>query len=482
MPAGKRVPLASGGNFAMIGGNMVFALRFVLVFLLAVALLTGAGPVSAQDNPANTPPPTIAPPTVAPPATETPRPVSSTAERIFEAARGKLLQIRTELAATGRQSTLGSAFLVDGDLAITNYHVVSQYVLEPNLYRLEYFTAANDHGSLQVLGFDIANDLALVKIDHSQPEHLVFDTRKLQDLTKGEQLYAMGNPLDIGFAIVEGTYNGLVERSYTPHIHFSGAVNPGMSGGPAVATNGDVVGINVATRLDGELVSFLVPAQFAVALLASAPREAPKPAALRAELARQVAARQSALYAKLEAVGLQAADFGPYVAGESKADWFTCWGQTNAEMVPKPRATVETTNCSGDSDIFIAEDLRIGQLFVTHSYIRSVDLNAFQFATYVATQNGLQWPARWREKWYTPPRCTQDFTRAAAADKAPPVEAIWCARAYKDFPDLYDVALTTVTQDRNNEALVSRLSLQAVTYEAAQSLAKQFLAALQWRK
>jgi hypothetical protein len=408
--------------------------------------------------------------------------VSSTAERIFENARGKLLQIRTELAATGRQSTLGSAFLVGNDLAITNYHVVAQYALEPNLYRLEYFTATNDHGSLQVVDFDIADDLALVKIDRAQSEHFTFDPRKLEDLTKGEQLYAMGNPLDIGFAIVEGTYNGLVERSYTPHIHFSGAVNPGMSGGPAVAANGDVVGINVATRRDGELVSFLVPAQYAVALLAHAPRDPPKPDALRAELARQIAARQSALYATLQSIGLQAANFGPYVAGESKADWFTCWGQTNAGQVPKPRATVETTNCSSDSDIFIANDLRIGHLFVTHSYIRSVDLNAFQFATYIATQNRLQWPAGWREKWYTPPRCTQDFTHAAEAGQAPPVEAIWCARAYKDFPDLYDVALTTITQDRNNEALVSRLSLQAVTYEAAQSLAKQFLAALQWHR
>jgi S1-C subfamily serine protease len=455
----------------MIGANMLSAaLRYVLVFLLAVALCR-VDAASAQDT-APTPQPT----------TEAARPVSSTAERIFENARGKLLQIHTELAATGRQSTLGSAFLVDRDIAITNYHVVSQYVLEPNLYRLEYFTAGNEHGGLQVLGFDIADDLALVKIDRAQNEHFNFDPRKLGELVKGEQLYAMGNPLDIGFAIVEGTYNGLVDRSYTPHIHFSGAVNPGMSGGPAVTSNGNVVGINVATRLDGELVSFLVPAQYAIALVMQAPREPPKPEALRAELARQIAARESELYAKLESVGLQPANFGPYVAGESKADWFTCWGQTNAGQVPKPRATVETTNCSSESDIFIANDLRIGHLYVTHSYIRSVDLNAFQFATYVATQNGLQWPSRWREKWYTQPRCTQDFTRADAADTAPPVEAIWCARAYKDFADLYDVALTTITQDRNNEALVSRLSLQAVTYEAARAVAKQFVSALQWQK
>src|ERR1700742_4370726 len=157
----------------MIRANMVRASRFLIVSLLAVAMLCRIAPALAQDTPPNPQP-----------STETPRPapVSSTAERIFEAARGKLLQIRTELAATGRQSTLGSAFLVDGDLAITNYHVVSQYVLEPNLYRLEYFTAANDHGRVQILGFDVANDLALIKIDHAQPEHFAFDPRKLDEL------------------------------------------------------------------------------------------------------------------------------------------------------------------------------------------------------------------------------------------------------------------------------------------------------------
>lgn len=452
---------------------MVVAPRFALVLLLAVAMLCRGEPASAQDDP---PSPR--------PSADAPRPaaVSSTAERIFNTARGKLLQIRTELAASGRQTTLGSAFLVDSDLAVTNYHVVSQYVLEPDLYRLEYFTAANEHGGLQVLGFDLAHDLAVVKIDRAQPERFVFDPRKLEDLVKGEQLYAMGNPLDIGFAIVEGPYNGLVERSYTQHIHFSGAVNQGMSGGPAVASDGNVVGINVATRRDGELVSFLVPAQYAVALLARAPRDPPKPETLRAELGRQIAARQSELYAKIEAIGLQPTNFGPYVAAESKADWFTCWGQTNAEQVPRPRARVETTNCSSESDIFIASDLHIGHLYVTHSYIRSVDLNAFQFASYVATQNSPQWPTRWREKWFTPPRCTQDFARAGGAGKGPPVEAIWCARAYKAFADLYDVALTFITQDRSREALVSRLTLQAVTYEAAQKLGKQFLEALQWRE
>jgi serine protease Do len=444
--------------------------------MIALALIgRPAERASAQDA---APPGPVAVPAPAPAS------VSSTAEGIYRSARSKLLQIRTVLAASGRQTTLGSAFLVDnGGIAITNYHVVSQFVLEPDLYRLEYFTAAGDHGTLQLLAFDLANDLAAVRIDQPLPDYFSFDPRPLEDLTKGEQLYAMGNPLDIGFAIVEGTYNGLVERSYTPRIHFSGAVNPGMSGGPAVAADGGVVGINVATRLGGELVSFLVPARYATALLATATQhDPPAPASLRAEVGRQIAARQAELYRTLAASGFQQADFGPYAAPESKADWFTCWGQTNAEQVPKPRAAVEVTNCNSDSDVYVASDLTVGRLAITHSYIRSIDLNAFQFASFLAQQNGVQWTGGWREKWYTPPRCTQDYTLAAPAVQSPAVEAIWCARAYKDFGDLYDIAVASVTQDRNREALVSRLSLQAVTYEDAVALSKQFFEALRWRE
>ena len=114
------------------------------------------------------------------------------------------------------------------------------------------------------MAIDVANDLALVRVDHHDQPFFEFDERAVHgELPKGERLYSMGNPLDLGFTIVEGTYNGLVDRSYNERVHFSGALNPGMSGGPTVTAEGLVVGINVAKRMGGELVSFLVPARFA---------------------------------------------------------------------------------------------------------------------------------------------------------------------------------------------------------------------------
>ena len=58
------------------------------------------------------------------------------------------------------QSSIGSGFLVSADgLAVTNYHVVSQYALEPATYRLEYIAPDGKRGAVKLLAFDIANAL-----------------------------------------------------------------------------------------------------------------------------------------------------------------------------------------------------------------------------------------------------------------------------------------------------------------------------------
>ena len=180
--------------------------------------------------------------------------VSSTADRVYASARPRLLQIRTLLESAGRQASLGSGFLISADgLAITNYHVVSQYALEPATYRLEYAAPDGSHGTLKLRAIDVVDDLAVVQLEALDDKlgrpFFDFNVRALDGtLPKGQRIYSMGNPLDLGFTIVDGTYNGRVERSYNERIHFSGAINPGMSGGPVVTADGEIVGVNVLPR------------------------------------------------------------------------------------------------------------------------------------------------------------------------------------------------------------------------------------------
>lgn len=425
----------------------------------------------------------LAQPKPAPQAAEA-APMSSTAERVYEMTRPRILQIRTLLQAAGRQTSIGSGFVVSADgLAITNYHVVSRFALDPKTYRLEYLAPDGARGALKLVAFDLAHDLAVVKLERAEMPFLEFDRRALAGrLPKGERIFAMGNPLDLGFTIVEGTYNGLVDKSYDERIHFSGAINPGMSGGPVTAADGRVVGINVSKLLDGEQLGFLVPAKYAAALLERA-RKGPPLAVdeARAEVGRQLDAWQAAFYDTLNTTGFRPAAFGRYRGLESAAPWLNCWASTNADQLPRPRTAVNTTRCSSTTGVFVSDRILTGRLDLSYAYYQAVDLNAFQFAKELSQRSaGPGFNAR-AGKRLTEQECRDDFV-AASGTTRPPLRATWCMRAYREFEGLYDVTLLALTQDQSREALLAQLTMTGVSHANAVALGRRFLEAIEWQR
>jgi serine protease Do len=418
----------------------------------------------------------------APPAAAPQASLSNAAERVYEIAKPRILQIRTLLQSAGRQSTLGSGFLVSADgLAITNYHVVSQFALDPKTYRLEYLAPDGAKGTLKLLAFDVPHDLAVVSVGRAGLPFFEFDPRALGDrLPKGERIYAMGNPLDLGFTIIEGTYNGLVDKSYDERIHFSGAINPGMSGGPVAGSDARIVGVNVAKRLDGEQVGFLVPARFAAALLERA-RNGPALVLdkAREEVGRQLDGWQAAFYEALKGQGFRSSNYGPYRGLESAAPWMTCWASTNADQLPKPRTSVNTTRCSSATGIFVSDKILTGRVDLSYSYYKALDLNAFQFSKELSQRS---WGFDGRGgKRLTEQECRDDFVLAGPGAR-PPLRATWCMRAYREFEGLYNVSLLALTQDRGREALLAQLNMQGVSYANAVALGRRFLEAIEWAR
>lgn len=409
-------------------------------------------------------------------------PLSSAAEQVYEMAKPRILQVRTLVHAAGRQTTIGSAFVVSADgYAVTNYHVVSRFALDPKTYRLEYLAPDGGKGELRLLAIDVAHDLAVVKLDRAGLPYFEFEPRALEGrLPKGERIYAMGNPLDLGFTIVEGTNNGLVDKSYDERIHFSGAINPGMSGGPVTDSDGRIVGVNVAKRLDGEQVGFLVPARFAAALVQRARGGAPLMVdKAREEVGRQLQAWQAGFYQRLEKEGFRDSTFGGYRGLESAAPWMTCWAATNADQVPKPRVSIDTTRCSSGTGIFVSDRILTGRVDVIYSYHRAIDLNAFQFAHELAQHaaaSGIDGGRRLTEQ-----SCSDDFVRDERGAR-PLLRATWCMRAYREFEGLYNVTLLVATQDREREALLAQLTMQGVSESNAIALGRRFLEGIRWAR
>ena len=209
----------------------------LLVFapLIAIAQPAARGPDSAASasNPAEAAPPP---------------PVSLSARKVYEQARSQLVQIRTVLKGQASQTSVGSGFFVSeqGHL-VTNFHVVSEAVLKPERHDLVYVTADGREAPVRILQIDVRHDLALLKAGDtdSRPFVALAFRPEARGLAQGERIYSLGNPLDVGFAVMEGNYNGMVRRSFYPQIFFGGALSGGMSGGPALDQEGNVIGVNV---------------------------------------------------------------------------------------------------------------------------------------------------------------------------------------------------------------------------------------------
>jgi S1-C subfamily serine protease len=238
-------------------------LFWMVPLLLSAALL----PALAQTPPlpAASPEPAASAPQAAP--------ISASARRLFEASRSQLVQVRTLLAQQDSQSSVGSGFVVSEDgLIVSNFHVVSQAALEPEGYRLRFVGADGRRGSLQILAIDVRRDLSLLRAVDDQGQPLRFAKAlsfrpAAEPLDKGDRIYSMGHPQDVAFAIVEGNYNGMVERRFDELIYYAGSLNPGMSGGPVLDEQGRVVGVNVSMLLFSQQMSFLIPGGYADALL-----------------------------------------------------------------------------------------------------------------------------------------------------------------------------------------------------------------------
>ncbi|HSH70947.1 MAG TPA: serine protease, partial [Deferrisomatales bacterium] len=227
------------------------------------------------------------------------------AEDMYAAVGDRVVQVQIIDVSSGSRAGLGSGFLVDaGGVLATNYHVIAHLVYRPGQYRAEYRTRDGLGGRLELLAVDVVRDLALLRADTLSAPPLELEPG---EAARGERLFSFGNPLDLGLTVVEGTFNGYLEQSLLRKIHFTGSINPGMSGGPTVNARGRVVGINVSTA--GNQVSFLVPAEHLAALVEN---RAQAPGDWLETVAAQLLAHQEGFAAHILAEPLVTATLGPF--------------------------------------------------------------------------------------------------------------------------------------------------------------------------
>ena len=378
--------------------------------------------------------------------------------------------VRIEVRETGAValSSVGSGFFAaPSGRIITNYHVISRLVNEPGRHRGRA-TWGSDTVDIQVLAVDVVHDLAV--LDAPDAHGAAMLTPVTVNLLKGDRLLAMGHPRDLGLSIVEGTYNGQVEHVLTPRLHFTGPLNPGMSGGPAVTPTGALVGVNVATM--GEELAFLVPAEFVTRLLSRLPATLPTADALRRDMATQLGQMGVDALDALFIPGAPTVQLGPYRAPTEPSAAFQCWGDAREPKDAAYRLVVH--RCGTDESVFLSEDLNAGLVYFSHQLLDGASLSRIRLltASEQAFNDKLTFDGTARET--TRFRCTTGNVRTATMT----FRAEVCARRLKSLYGLYEAVMRATPLGATAQSLVTTLTMSGVRFDLIQRTVARYLASI----
>jgi S1-C subfamily serine protease len=166
-------------------------------------------------------------------------------------------------APVERRAGLGSGVVISSDgLVVTNSNVVG----ETNTVRV--IVPDGSSAQARVLGRDADTDIALLRANSNFAA--VAELGDSKSLRRGQIAIAIGNPLGFDWTVTTGVVSALgrsmrasTGRLIDDVIQTDAALNPGNSGGPLVATNGKVVGINTAVIRGAQGIAFAVAANTA---------------------------------------------------------------------------------------------------------------------------------------------------------------------------------------------------------------------------
>jgi S1-C subfamily serine protease len=207
----------------------------------------------------------------------------SAASKLAAKVNPALVNIYTTIdTGAGRGEAAGTGMVItsSGEV-LTNNHVIA----DATTVRVELVATGDSH-TAKVLGYDLKDDIALLKIDGVSN----LDTVSFADATKvaiGDGVVAIGNAGGRGGtpAVTSGSVTALDQKvtagdqgtgtseTLAGMIEISAPIQPGDSGGPLVNAKGQVIGMNTAAATsdrffgqNGSSTAFAIPINRALQL------------------------------------------------------------------------------------------------------------------------------------------------------------------------------------------------------------------------
>ncbi len=400
--------------------------------------------------------------------------LTETAQKIYKRNSPSVYQIQVIDINSREKFVIGSGFQISKDgLFATNYHVISDTVDKPEQYRIDYYTKGRKVGSLTVEAIDVAHDLAILKSSGAKGNPVRLGKSKQG---KGTHIFPMGNPLDVGMVVIEGTYNGLVGDDPYQHILLSASLNPGMSGGPAFDARGRVIGVNVA--IEGNDLSYLVPVEYLIRL-EKLFRKNGKPTNWVETIQTQILNRFDHMVSKAEKAKWSYENFGSLkVPQKILTPIIKCWGQSRPEDPSKNNFYFYGSKwCESDKNVYLSSQLYTGTIGYTFFWLESKSLGGREFfKQYAREYQDSKFYNNATEEEVTQYRCQNHFVNFANKDW----KAAYCVRRYKKYAKLNDVFLSFAILGDSQRKYIIQIGLSGISEPLARRFLKKFLGGIQW--
>jgi serine protease Do len=395
---------------------------------------------------------------------------------VFSAFSQRVVQIRVVEESSRGKASIGSGFYISADgLIVSNYHVVSSFVLNPERFRIDLIDQSENNLNVELIYVDVVHDLALLKVEKKVESY--FDDFKAVPKA-GERIYSIGNPQDLGFTIVEGIYNGPVKESRLQKLNFSGSLNPGMSGGAAFNSEGKLVGVNVSTA--GNQLSFLVPAAYVHEMIESYNKGSELSNDFLKLAEKQIYEDQKQKFETILATPFAKVSLKDYSVPSALLPSLKCW--SDSEEKKEEQYQYLNHVCSTSELIFLSPETSVGNLYVYYLLVENKGLNPFSFSSKIQhLLSTYTSSARGNKEDFSNYKCIKNFVNPDSKN-GPTFWINACMRRYQKFDSLYDLTLVGAAVDSSKESLVFYSNASAVSFDNAQKLTKKFLENITWKQ
>lgn len=165
----------------------------------------------------------------------------------------------------GNVTAFGTGFFVSPSGVIaTNFHVLEAEggIINVKLPKGQILP-------VELIDVDPDQDVATLKVEGAN-----FPVVKLassDEVQVGERVVAIGHPLGLENTVSDGIVSAVRKEGEDTVIQITAPISAGNSGGPLLNMQGEVIGINTATVLEGQNLNFAIPIRYVKPLIHDQP-------------------------------------------------------------------------------------------------------------------------------------------------------------------------------------------------------------------